>query len=85
VFAQYMGRRGHPVGFAAELYSELIALTGDQGAKRLVSRYPAHAVLVDDAGVLLDVDTPQDLEEARRIQHAATAVTAQPSKVQSAL
>jgi molybdenum cofactor cytidylyltransferase len=72
VFAQYQGRRGHPVGFAAELYSELIALTGDEGAKRLVSRYPAHAVLVDDVGVLLDVDTPQDLEEARRVQHRRT-------------
>ncbi|XVJ70281.1 MAG: nucleotidyltransferase family protein [Rhizobacter sp.] len=77
VFAQYQGRRGHPVGFAAELYSELIALTGDEGARRLVSRYPAHAVLVDDAGVLLDVDTPQDLEEARRrMLHASAAFKA---------
>jgi molybdenum cofactor cytidylyltransferase len=85
VFAQYQGRRGHPVGFAAELYSELIALTGDEGAKRLVSRYPAHAVLVDDAGVLLDVDTPQDLEEARRMQHAVAASMAQSSKIQQTL
>jgi molybdenum cofactor cytidylyltransferase len=71
VFAQYQGRRGHPVGFSAELYSELIALTGDEGAKRLVLRYPAHAVLVDDPGVLLDVDTPRDLDEARRMQPEA--------------
>ena len=85
VFAQHMGRRGHPVGFAAELYSELIALTGDQGAKRLVSRYPAHAVVVDDAGVLLDVDTPQDLEEARRMQHVAAGFMATSSKVQQTL
>ena len=85
VFAQYQGRRGHPVGFAAELYSELIALTGDEGAKRLVSRYPAHAVLVDDVGVLLDVDTPQDLEEARRMQHVAAASMAQSTKNLQAL
>ncbi len=64
VFAQYRGRRGHPVGFAAELYSELVTLTGDDGAKRLVARYPAFGVVVDDEGVVLDIDTPHDLERA---------------------
>ena len=42
VYAQHKGVRGHPVGFSAELYSELIALRGDEGARRLVARYPAH-------------------------------------------
>ncbi len=69
VFAQYRGQRGHPVGFSAELYSELARLTGDQGARRLVARYAAHAVEVDDPGVLVDVDTPADLERVRA-QHA---------------
>lgn len=64
-YAQYRGRRGHPVGFAAELYSELATLSGDEGARRLVARYPAHGVDVDDRGVLVDVDTPLDLERAR--------------------
>jgi molybdenum cofactor cytidylyltransferase len=61
VFAQYRGRRGHPVGFAAELYSELVALSGDEGARRIVARYPVHGEEVDDAGVLVDVDTQDDL------------------------
>jgi molybdenum cofactor cytidylyltransferase len=60
-YAQHRGRRGHPVGFAAELYSELAMLTGDEGARRLVARYPAHGVDVDDPGVLIDVDTEDDL------------------------
>ena len=64
-FAQHHGRRGHPVGFSAELYSELIALTGDEGARRLIARYPAQAVEVDDAGVLVDIDTAEDLDEQR--------------------
>ena len=64
-FAQHRGRRGHPVGFGAELYSELAALTGDEGARRLVARYPAHAVELDDAGVLIDIDTEDDLVAAR--------------------
>lgn len=61
VYAQYKGRRGHPVGFAAELYSELIQLDGDDGARRVVARYPAFGVDVDDPGSMLDVDTPTDL------------------------
>ncbi len=64
-FAQHRGRRGHPVGFAAELYSELAALSGDEGARRLVARYPAHAVEIDDPGVLIDIDTEDDLIAAR--------------------
>jgi molybdenum cofactor cytidylyltransferase len=65
VFAQYQGRRGHPVGFAAELLSELLALEGDEGARRLLARYPTHAVQVDDAGILVDIDTEHDLATAR--------------------
>jgi molybdenum cofactor cytidylyltransferase len=64
-FSQYQGRRGHPVGFGAELYSELMTLSGDEGARRLVARYPSVAVQVDDPGVLIDVDTEADLAAAR--------------------
>ncbi len=63
-FAQFNGRRGHPVGFAAELYSELVELSGDEGARRLVARYPAQAVDCEDAGILVDIDTVLDLELA---------------------
>lgn len=65
VYAQHRGRRGHPVAFGAELYSELATLSGDEGARRLVARYPAHAVEVADAGVLMDVDTEDDLQRLR--------------------
>lgn len=65
-YAQHRGRRGHPVGFAAELYSELILLRGDEGARRVIARYPAFGVDVDDPGVLLDVDTEADLEMLRQ-------------------
>ncbi|RZI57884.1 MAG: nucleotidyltransferase family protein [Rubrivivax sp.] len=61
-YAQHRGRRGHPVGFNAELFSELASLQGDEGARRLLARYPAQAVEVDDPGVLIDVDTVEDLE-----------------------
>ena len=66
VYAQHRGRRGHPVGFAAELYSELVALNGDEGARRLIARYPAFGIELDDPGILVDIDTPGDLEAVRR-------------------
>jgi molybdenum cofactor cytidylyltransferase len=66
-YAQHKGRRGHPVAFAAELYSELIQLSGDDGARRVMLRYPAHGQEVSDAGVLLDIDTALDLERLRKV------------------
>lgn len=68
VYAQHHGRRGHPVAFASELYSELTGLRGDEGARRLVARYPAFGVEVDDPGVLIDVDTEADLALVRSAQ-----------------
>ena len=65
-YAQYRSRRGHPVGFAAELYPELTALGGDEGARRIIARYPAFPVEVDDPGILVDIDTEDDLEALRR-------------------
>lgn len=63
-YAQHRGRRGHPVAFGAELYSELSRLRGDEGARRVVARYPAQAVEVDDPGVLVDLDTRADFQRA---------------------
>ena len=60
-YAQYRGIQGHPVGFSTELYSELMALQGDEGARRIVARYPAQPITVDDPGVHIDVDTAEDL------------------------
>jgi molybdenum cofactor cytidylyltransferase len=65
VYAQHRGRRGHPVGFSAELFSELLSLSGDEGARRLLARYPAVGIEVDDPGIHLDIDTVADLDAAR--------------------
>lgn len=75
VYAQHRGRRGHPVAFAAELFSELVLLTGDEGARRLLARYPSHGLELDDPGVLLDVDTTEDLSRVRTRLRAALPAT----------
>jgi molybdenum cofactor cytidylyltransferase len=57
------GLPGHPVGFAAHWLHQLRGLDGDSGARPLLRAHAMQvtALPVDDAGCLLDVDTPQDL------------------------
>ena len=57
------GQRGHPVAFAARWRDQLLALTGDEGARAVVGNNRGLLSRIDtaDAGVLRDVDTPQDL------------------------
>lgn len=55
------GRRGNPVAFAACHGDALLALGGDQGARRLLQAHPVQEVPVDDPGILRDIDTPADL------------------------
>jgi CTP:molybdopterin cytidylyltransferase MocA len=42
-----------PIGFAQELFSELVHLDSDHALSRLMNRYPTQAVEVDDPGVLM--------------------------------
>ncbi|MFP5401509.1 MAG: NTP transferase domain-containing protein [Gammaproteobacteria bacterium] len=60
---QYQGRRGHPVGFAGEWLEALSALSGDHGGRDILGVHRAQLVLqpVDDPGVLMDVDRPEQL------------------------
>jgi len=56
-------RRGHPVGFRAELFAELAALGGDAGARRVLERHARQVfeAAVDDPGIHRDVDRATDL------------------------
>ena len=57
------GRRGHPVLIGRELLPALAQLAGDEGARAILAGLGARMALVetDDAGVLFDVDRPEDL------------------------
>lgn len=56
-------QRGHPVGFGRSYFSELTSLCGDTGARQLLASHRAAIVPVDvrDPGILIDVDTPQQM------------------------
>lgn len=57
----YRSVQGTPVLFAAALFGELAALTGDAGARALVQANPERVELVPfDVPMPADVDTPED-------------------------
>ncbi|MPS47530.1 nucleotidyltransferase family protein [Methylobacillus sp.] len=60
----YQGVRGHPVGFSHQLFAQLAALSGDEGARSVLQRHAQDIELVacDDPGILQDFDTWEELQ-----------------------
>ena len=63
VAPSWRGRRGHPVLFGPALLPKLATLSGDEGARILLAGLGDRLALVEapDDGVLLDIDTVDDL------------------------
>jgi molybdenum cofactor cytidylyltransferase len=61
------GRRGNPVVWARRFFGELMAVTGDVGARYLIGQYAEAVVEVPLAGeaALTDVDTPESLSAVK--------------------
>jgi molybdenum cofactor cytidylyltransferase len=68
------GLRGHPVGFAAALRSELLDLAADVGARAILERHRDVVRLIptEDAGIAVDLDTREQLEALRRMGEPIT-------------
>jgi molybdenum cofactor cytidylyltransferase len=67
VAPRYREGRGNPVLFAAAVFSELLRLRGDQGARAVIDADPARVALVPfDLPMPRDLDTPEDYESLRR-------------------
>ena len=65
----FRARRGHPVGLSRRFFPELLALRGDEGAKRVIAANEKQMVKipVGDPGALRDIDRPEDLAPPLRI------------------
>jgi molybdenum cofactor cytidylyltransferase len=63
VAPSYQDQRGHPVGFNRVFYPELMALSGDHGARNIIELHADQLRIVEvaDPGILRDIDTPNDL------------------------
>lgn len=66
IIARYYARRGHPVLFDRALFAELLSAPEGQGARAVVNAEPGRVryLEVEDPGVVLDLDTPAELEAA---------------------
>jgi CTP:molybdopterin cytidylyltransferase MocA len=64
ILPYYDGHRGHPAFFASELFEEILRLRPDQGLNAVVRSIPGRVdeVPVANAGVLRDIDTPEEFE-----------------------
>jgi molybdenum cofactor cytidylyltransferase len=61
----YSGELGNPVLWDRSFFPEMMALTGDRGARGLLDKHAEHlaTVAMDDDAVLRDFDTPAQLAE----------------------
>lgn len=78
VFPEYRHLRGHPIGFSAEFYSELIRLQRERDLQRLLAQYPARGVDVDDPGILMAEDNHHDLALLRTVLQGHTSLSVHP-------
>jgi molybdenum cofactor cytidylyltransferase len=67
VIATCSGRRGHPILLPADIAAEVLTWPTTEPLNRLRERYPDRLQYVDtgEPGVLVDIDTREDLERAR--------------------
>ena len=67
----WKGKRGNPVLWARRFFPEMLQLKGDFGAKELMGKYAELVVEVEmnDNGIVIDIDTPEALEEFRNKNH----------------
>lgn len=56
--------RGQPVGFSSAYFDEMAKLTGDSGARSVLSQHKDKIISVElhDRGIKMDIDTPDDIE-----------------------
>ncbi len=59
------GRRGNPVLFAAKFFPELVALSGDAGARAVIAAHGGEVaeVAMTGAGTLVDLDTVEEIAD----------------------
>ena len=60
------GQRANPVLFDRVTFPDLMSLTGDVGGRAIFSKYPVLYLPWHDESLLMDVDTPEDLERFRK-------------------
>jgi molybdenum cofactor cytidylyltransferase len=66
----YHGQRGNPVLIACNLFPWLATLSGNEGARRMLCSAPVLDLPIDDAAIVNNIDTRQELDALRMLLHA---------------
>ncbi|HVL00479.1 MAG TPA: ATP-dependent RNA helicase RhlB, partial [Dongiaceae bacterium] len=71
VIPHFRNQPGHPRGFQRRFFDDLCNLQGDKGARDLIVQHSTEIGVLNrpDAGILLDIDYPEDLYN---LEHSAT-------------
>jgi molybdenum cofactor cytidylyltransferase len=71
----YKGFRGNPVLIDRSLFPEMMQIEGDIGCRSLFGIHAdkIHKVPVDDIGVLIDIDSPEDLARISNFRNGASS------------
>ena len=85
LYPTFAGRRGHPPLIPAALIPAIQAHDGAGGLEALLGRYPGREVAVWDEGILLDADTPDDLQRLRERQKRISIPTRQEAEALAGL
>ncbi|MBI4785789.1 MAG: putative selenium-dependent hydroxylase accessory protein YqeC [Chloroflexi bacterium] len=70
VAPRYAGQRGSPVLFGRAHFAELMRLSGEQGGREVLVKYPVEYVEFAEARAAFDVDTPEDYARSAQIDTA---------------
>lgn len=62
----WRGKPGHPVLICRSLWHGIIELQGDRGAQAVLAGAPSLQIEAGNEHVIFDIDTPEDLQEAKR-------------------
>ena len=59
----FNGQYGHPIGISCKYLSELLSLSGEQGAEHIIQTHLDNVTIFksNDKGVLLDINKPRDI------------------------
>jgi len=68
-YPTYVKRRGHPPLIPSDLFPEILAWNGPGGLQSLLEQHEDWAceVEVQDEGILMDIDTPEDYSKICRV------------------
>lgn len=79
----YRGKRGNPVLWSRSFFAEIRRIRGDAGARHLIGEHSevVREVPIDDASILMDVDSPEALARVSAGRGTAAAHVPEDSRV----